>query len=79
MPLTKVSGKYQVVIPKKVRDKARIKEGQELNVYVLEEGILLTPKKKWPEDYIGSQKDIWQNVDVAKYLAEERDSWSRKK
>ncbi len=78
MPQTKVSDKYQVVIPKKIRERIKIKEGQELNVYALDEGILLTPQKRWPEEYIGSQKDIWKNIDVAKYLMEERESWHQK-
>lgn len=75
MATTKVTTKYQIVIPKIIRQQASIKEGQELYIYLVGKEILLSPKKKWPNDYIGSQKDIWKNVDVAKYLKEERNSW----
>jgi len=71
----KVSNKYQVVIPKPARDRLKIKEGQELNVYIGDDVILMTPQRKWPDDYIGSQKDIWSKIDVIKYLREERASW----
>lgn len=75
MATTKVTTKYQVVIPKIIRQQASIKEGQELYVYMVGKEILLSPKKRWPGDYIGSQKDVWQNIDVAKYLKEERSAW----
>lgn len=76
MPITKVSDKYQVVIPKKTRERLKIKKGQHLYVYAFPESIILTPQKKWPEDYLGSEKDIWSKIDVAKYLDEEHHSWN---
>ncbi|MEX0617248.1 MAG: AbrB/MazE/SpoVT family DNA-binding domain-containing protein [Candidatus Woykebacteria bacterium] len=75
MPQTKISDKYQVVIPKEIRKKVGLKEGQSLNVYAAGDKIVLSPQKIWPDGYIGSQEDIWKDVDVAKYLAAERDSW----
>ena len=75
MATTRVSTKYQVVIPKSARQRAKIKRGQDLQVYTSDEGVYLTHKKKWPDDFIGSQKDIWSKIDVVKYLREERNSW----
>lgn len=75
MPQTKISDKYQVVIPREIRKKVGFKEGQSLNVYAVADKVVLSPRKIWPDDYIGSQKDIWKDVDVSKYLAAERDSW----
>lgn len=75
MAQTKVSSKYQIVIPKSVREKVGLTEGQSLHVYPLDQGILLTKEKRWPEDYLGSEKDFWAKIDVAKYLQAERDSW----
>jgi AbrB family looped-hinge helix DNA binding protein len=41
MDRVKVSPKYQVVIPKKVREKLQLRPGQELQIYVLDGAIRL--------------------------------------
>lgn len=77
MSTTKVSDKYQIVIPKSIREKLNLKQGQYLSVFVLDNGVYLSPKQnlKWPDDYIGSEKDFWSKIDVAQYLRGERNSW----
>jgi AbrB family looped-hinge helix DNA binding protein len=59
----KVSPKFQVVIPKKVREDLKLRPGQELNIYVLDGTIRLHPPRKikelrgaakglkWKDDY----------------------------
>lgn len=75
MAKTTISGKYQVVIPKSVRESLHLKEGQELNVFTIGEGLYLTPRKKWPDDFLGSEREFWSKIDVTKFIDEERDSW----
>lgn len=41
METVKVSPKFQVVIPKKVREGLQLKPGQELQIYILDETIRL--------------------------------------
>lgn len=41
MDIVKVSPKFQVVIPKKVREELQLKPGQELQVYILDQTIRL--------------------------------------
>lgn len=72
---TKVSKKYQVVIPKKARQQMGLREGQILYTYVIDGNLFLSPEKKWPNDYIGLGKEIWGKIDVAKYIEEERSNW----
>jgi AbrB family looped-hinge helix DNA binding protein len=43
MPSVTVSPKYQVVIPKKVRERMSIKPGQKLDMMVFNEMIVLVP------------------------------------
>lgn len=45
MSRTKVSSKYQVVIPKDVRDRAKIRVGQEFQVIAKGGSVTLVPDK----------------------------------
>lgn len=63
MDTVKVSPKFQVVIPKKVREGLKLIPGQELDIYVLDGTIRLHPPRsikelrgsakgmKWADDY----------------------------
>lgn len=63
METVKVSPKFQVVIPKKVREALRLKAGVQLQVYVLDDVIRLQRPRsikelrgiakgmKWKDDY----------------------------
>ena len=77
---TKVSTKYQVVIPKKIRKEIGIKPGQKMDIKLEGKKIVLTVGNdfknwKWPEDYYQSLKGIWKPGEAEKYLEEERNSW----
>jgi AbrB family looped-hinge helix DNA binding protein len=77
---TQVSTKYQVVIPKQIRKKIKIKPGQKMDVKLEGENIILSPSTdtkgwKWPEDYIKNLPNPWEGEDSQKYLEEERNSW----
>lgn len=59
----RVSPKYQVVIPKAIRDELKIQPGQELLVYVLEGKIHLDPPRSIKE-LRGMAKGIrWEPTD----------------
>lgn len=64
----KVHKKGIVVIPKEVREKLNIKEGDELNVIVDDVGIYIFPRKNI-EEYFGSDKDAMKALRI---LEEER-------
>jgi AbrB family looped-hinge helix DNA binding protein len=63
MVKVKVSPKYQVVIPKKLREEMKIQPGQELYIYALDGSLRLEPPRsikelrgmakgmKWRDDY----------------------------
>lgn len=44
MTIVTVSPKFQVVIPKEVRDRIGLEAGQKVHVFELEESILLVPQ-----------------------------------
>jgi len=63
MDTVKVSPKYQVVIPKNVREQLKIKPGVELLVYVLDGTIRLSPPRSI-KDLRGIAKGMrWKNED----------------
>jgi AbrB family looped-hinge helix DNA binding protein len=65
MATTKISSKYQVVIPKVVREKLHLKSGQKMTVVVKGEVVYLIPEKPL-ESFKGflkgmNTKDIREN------------------
>lgn len=76
---TTVSTKYQVVIPKEIRKKIKIKPGQKMDVEIVENRVTLSPvrsKESWSIDYYRKKLGgIWKDVDIDKYLEEEDKSW----
>jgi AbrB family looped-hinge helix DNA binding protein len=65
----KVSPKYQVVIPKLVREELKIRPGQELLVYVYEGKVHLDPPR--------SIKELRGIAKGVKWRAEDRDHSDR--
>lgn len=75
-----VSAKYQIVMPKALLRKIKVKPGQRLNVELSGDKIILSPvsvstKSNWPYDHLRILKNPWQGEGSEKYLEKERDSW----
>jgi AbrB family looped-hinge helix DNA binding protein len=63
METVKVSPKFQVVIPKRVREELQLKPGQELNVYILD-GTIRFSKPRSIQELRGIAKGMkWKNED----------------
>jgi AbrB family looped-hinge helix DNA binding protein len=61
METVKVSPKFQVVIPKKVREAMKLEPGQELHVYALE-GIIRLSRPRSIKDLRGIAKGLkWKD------------------
>ncbi|HXL09366.1 MAG TPA: AbrB/MazE/SpoVT family DNA-binding domain-containing protein [Candidatus Bathyarchaeia archaeon] len=69
METVKVSPKFQVVIPKKVREELALRPGQELQIYVLDGTIRLNRP--------GSIKDLRGIAKGMKWKDEDRDHTER--
>ena len=73
----KVSAKYQIEVPQIARKKLNIKRGDRLLVDIQDGLIVLIPQPKRYTDYLqGLHADIWNGVDVQKYLNGEREAWT---
>jgi len=60
MPITKISPKHQITIPKEAFEKLRLEVGDFLEVEPIEEGLLLIPKKLISKDQAWFWTKEWQ-------------------
>ncbi len=72
---TLVSSKYQIVIPKEIRKRIKVKPGQKLNIYTAGDQMILSTKMNWPEDHLKDLRGLWKNIDVDTFLKKEHASW----
>lgn len=79
MSTTIISRKYQVVIPKDVREETSMEEGQKLYVYPLGDSIILSPHpKNYTEKMLGLGQEIWRDLDPLEYIRKQRANWDKK-
>ena len=75
---TRVSSKYQVVIPKSVRERVGVNKGDELIVTVQGSDIVLKVKpNNFTDHMLGLHREVWEDVDATDYVDGERASWER--
>lgn len=76
---TTISQKYQVVIPKAIREKTKLLEGQEMYVYAVGDSIIMSPSpKSYSKKMLGLGQEIWKGVDPLEYIRQERADWDKK-
>lgn len=80
MPTSKLSKKYQITVPKKIREKLGLKKGSKVSIRKKEgDKAVLEPADSLVEKYKGLGKKVWKKLGGAdNYLKEERSSWNRK-
>lgn len=78
MDRTKMSSRGQVVIPKRIRQTLELPGGTEFLVHLADGKILLEPMKSFTEALRGLGKEVWQEIDPADYVNQERDDWEER-
>ncbi len=80
METTKLSKKYQIVVPKEIRQGMGLRVGERVAVYSLDRqrAVLV----KYPANYVqamkGLGKEVWKELGGAlKYIKQERASWKK--
>jgi AbrB family looped-hinge helix DNA binding protein len=72
----KVSSRYQIALPRSARRRLNIQAGDRLLVDVQDGLLILLPQ---PQDYVehlaGLHREVWEGIDVAEYIREERNAW----
>ncbi|MEW6610846.1 MAG: AbrB/MazE/SpoVT family DNA-binding domain-containing protein [Patescibacteria group bacterium] len=78
---TTVTTKYQVVIPRQVRQRVKIRSGERMSVRAIGDLIVMQPQRKrgrgWADSLLGLGKEVWEGEDTAAYIKSERDTWDR--
>ncbi len=61
-----IGSKYQIVIPKEIRQEMNIKPGQKLYVDASGDGTinLIVPPKNWSDQNFGALKKDWQGINM---------------
>lgn len=75
MPMTKVGGRYQVVVPKEIREALKLKPGDYLDVQVIDGMVVMVPQPSYTSRLFGKHRDVWQGEDAVDYVRRERESW----
>ena len=79
MKTVKLSKKYQIAIPKSIRNKIGLSVGDILIIDVSKDKINLIPKPKNYTEYTNNlHSEIWKNTNIDKYIRDERESWDKK-
>ncbi|MBI2334490.1 AbrB/MazE/SpoVT family DNA-binding domain-containing protein [Candidatus Daviesbacteria bacterium] len=81
MQLVTVGSRYQIVIPKEVREKMNgLRPGLKVAVRFEKENILTIKTKpvNWLEQNQGIARKAWKNINTTKYLEDLRNEWDQK-
>ncbi len=73
----KVSRRYQIAVPALARQILNIQSGDRLLVDIQDGMMVLIPlPESYTETLAGLHHEIWQDVDVQKYVDKERNAWA---
>ena len=75
--VVKVSSKYQVVLPRPVREALDLRVGDEVIFVVDGSKVLLRPRPaSFTEAMRGLHREVWEGQDVDEWLEQERTAWA---
>lgn len=76
--IIRIGRKYQVVIPREIRKRLALREGDEMIYENTPNGVFIYPKPANPVAFMrGLGAGLWNDENVDTYLKKERDSWDR--
>jgi AbrB family looped-hinge helix DNA binding protein len=74
----KVGKRYQIVIPKKVREQLGVNIKDELIMSVRDGWIVMQlMPRKYSEYMQGLGKEVWKGVEAIEYVRSEREAWEK--
>lgn len=70
----KVDKRYQVAIPKQIREALILKPGDYLEVKVVDGAVVMVPQASYTARLFGKHQEVWQEEDAVVYVRRERES-----
>ena len=64
MSKTKVGGRYQVVVPREIREALNLKPGEYLEVKVVNGAVVMIPQASYTSRLFGKHQEIWLDEDA---------------
>ncbi|MDJ0536377.1 MAG: AbrB/MazE/SpoVT family DNA-binding domain-containing protein [Xenococcaceae cyanobacterium MO_207.B15] len=75
MTIAKLGARYQIVVPKDVREALRLKPGDRLEVKVENGKLVMIPQASHTSRLFGKHRQLWHNTNPVAYIRQERESW----
>ena len=76
--VVKVGKRYQIVIPKKIREQLGVNIEDELIVGVRDGWIIMQPRPRRYSEYMqGLGKEVWKGIEATEYVRKEREAWEK--
>lgn len=70
----KVDKRYQVAIPKQIREALILKPGDYLEVKIVDRAVVMVPQASYTSRLFGKCQEVWQGEDAVAYVRRERES-----
>lgn len=71
----KLGDRYQVVIPKPVREALHLKAGDRLEIKIVDGTVVMVPQSSQTARLFGKHHEVWAGEDAIAYVRSERESW----
>lgn len=75
MTVAKLGERYQIVVPKDVREALHLKPGDRLDVRIEEGKVVMIPQPSHTSRLFGKHRDLWKDTEAVAYIRSERESW----
>jgi AbrB family looped-hinge helix DNA binding protein len=75
MTTAKLGLRYQIVVPKDVREILKLKPGDRLEVKVEDGKVVMIPQQSHASRLFGKHRELWQDTDPVAYIRSEKESW----
>ena len=75
MTVAKLGERYQIVVPKDVREALHLKPGDHLDVRIEEGKVVMIPQASHISRLFGKHRDLWKDTEAVAYIRSERESW----
>lgn len=71
----KLGDRYQIVIPKLVREALHLKAGDRLEIKIVDGTVVMVPQSSQTAKLFGKHREVWAEENAIDYVRNQRASW----